>query len=151
MKILGLDPGLTATGYGILSDRKGISFGTIRPKEKDYFKKIAFICEHISLILRKYKPEVASLEKAFFQKNVSSLIKISELRGAIIYLLLKNNIRVLEYTPAQIKLATTGNGRASKSQVRFIMERTILKSKKPISHHAVDALAIAYTAMRRFR
>ncbi|MCX7995367.1 MAG: crossover junction endodeoxyribonuclease RuvC [candidate division WOR-3 bacterium] len=151
MKILGLDPGLTATGYGLIFDHKKVLFGTIRPREKDYLKKIYFICQHIKSIIRKYKPEIVSLEKAFFQKNVVSLIKISELRGAIIYILLQDGIPLVEYTPAQIKLATTGNGRASKRQVRFIMEKTIIKNKTRISHHAIDALAIAYTALRKFK
>ncbi|MEO0124238.1 MAG: crossover junction endodeoxyribonuclease RuvC [candidate division WOR-3 bacterium] len=151
MKIMGLDPGVSATGYGIIVDGKRAIFGTIRPKDKNYLKKISFICNEVKSIIKDYKPEVVSLEKAFFQKNVASLIKISELRGAILYLLLQNNIKFVEYTPAQIKLTTTGNGRASKKQVRFIMERMILKNKTRISNHAIDALAIAYTAMRKLK
>lgn len=151
MKIMGLDPGVSATGYGIIINGKKVICGTIRPKEKNYFKKISFICSKINAIIKKYHPEVVSLEKAFFQKNVASLIKISELRGAILYLLLQNKINLVEYTPAQIKLATTGNGRASKDQVRFIMERVVLKNKTRISNHAIDALAIAYTAMRKLK
>ncbi len=151
MKIMGLDPGVSATGYGIIIDGKKAIFGTIRPNKKNYIERISFICNEVKSIIKYYRPEVVSLEKAFFQKNVASLIKISELRGALLYLLLQNNINFVEYTPAQIKLTTTGNGRASKKQVRFIMERTILKNKTRISNHAIDALAIAYTAMRKLK
>lgn len=151
MKIMGLDPGISATGYGIILDSKKTICGTIRPAEKDYYKKISTICEKIKLLIKQYQPDIVSLEKAFYQKNVASLIKISELRGAILYLLIENRIDFLEYTPAQIKLATTGNGRASKQQVRFIIERVFTQNRPRISNHAIDALAIAYTAQHRLK
>ncbi|MGB9721311.1 MAG: crossover junction endodeoxyribonuclease RuvC [bacterium] len=148
---MGIDPGISATGFGIIIDRKEPVYGTIRPKEREYYKRILAICEKIKSLIVQYKPDVICLEKAFFQKNVASLIKISELRGSIIFLLLENGVRFIEYTPAQIKLVTTGNGRASKNQVRFVIERILLKNNSRISHHAVDALAIAYTAQRKLR
>lgn len=151
MKIIGLDPGISATGYGIIIDGKKAIFGTIRPKVKDYYQKIFTICNGIKDLIFRYRPDGVALEKAFYHKNVSSLIKISELRGAILFLLLQNRIKPNEYTPAQIKLATTGNGRASKEQVRYIIEKILLKNKPRISNHAIDALAIAYTAMRRLK
>ncbi len=148
---MGIDPGISATGYGIITDRNEPICGTIRPDEKEYYKKIYSICDKIKSLITKFKPDAISLEKAFFQKNVASLIKISELRGAIIYLLLQSRIRFIEYTPAQIKLVTTGNGRASKKQVRFVIERTLLKNRSRASNHAIDALAIAYTAQRKLK
>ncbi len=151
MKIMGLDPGISATGYGIILDSKKSICGTIRPAEKDYYKKISTICEKIKLLIKHYRPDIVSLEKAFYQKNVASLIKISELRGAILYLLIENGIDFFEYTPAQIKLATTGNGRASKQQIRFVIERVFTQNRSRISNHAIDALAIAYTAQHRLK
>uniref|UniRef100_A0A7C4TCJ5 Crossover junction endodeoxyribonuclease RuvC n=1 Tax=candidate division WOR-3 bacterium TaxID=2052148 RepID=A0A7C4TCJ5_UNCW3 len=151
MKIIGIDPGISATGYGILADNDRITRGTIRPRDKDYIKRIKTICEKIQSLLRHHKPDFVALEKAFYQKNVSSLIRISELRGAILYVLQQSRVKILEYTPAQIKLTTTGNGRASKKQVRFIIERILLKDESRDSHHAIDALAIAYTARRKIR
>ncbi len=146
---MGIDPGISATGYGIITDSKKVVYGTIRPSERNYYKKISVIGDKIKSLIKRYQPDFVCLEKAFYQKNVASLIKISELRGAIICLLLQKGIKFIEYTPAQIKLATTGNGRASKEQVRFIIERILLKNKTRISNHAIDALAIAYTAQRR--
>ncbi len=151
MKILGLDPGISATGYGIIAEGKETVCGTIRATEKDYYRKISIICEKIKTLIKCYKPDLVSLEKAFYQKNVASLIKISELRGALLFLLLDKKIKFIEFSPAQVKLVTTGNGRASKQQVRFFVERVLLKNKKRLSNHAIDALAIAYTAHRRNR
>ncbi len=148
---MGIDPGISATGYGIIADHGKVLYGTIRPAEKNYYKKISLICDKIRILIKQYQPDLVSLEKAFYQKNAASLIKISELRGAIICLLLQEGIKFIEYTPAQIKLSTTGNGRASKEQVRFIVERILLRNKMRISNHAIDALAIAYTAQRRQR
>ena len=84
-------------------------------------------------------------------KNIQSLIRSSELRGAIILTLLACQAKIVEYTPAQIKLTTTGNGRASKKQVRYFIEKTIMKHKSRLSSHAIDAVAIAYTASRKIR
>lgn len=151
MKIMGLDPGISATGYGIILNSKKTICGTIRPTEKNYYKKIAEICDKIRTLIIHYQPDIVSLEKAFYQKNVASLIKISELRGAILFLLLQRKVKFIEYTPAQIKLVTTGNGRASKQQVRFIIERILARGQRRISNHAIDAMAIAYTAQQRQR
>ncbi len=96
-------------------------------------------------------PDYAALEKAFYHKNIQSLIKSSELRGAIIYALQETNIRILEYTATEIKLTTTGNGRASKEQVRYFTEKMFSPGGSRVSNHAIDAIAIAYTATRKQR
>lgn len=149
MKVIGIDPGITATGYGIIEDGESICIGTIRPKSEETYHRVFEICERIRFIIDKNKPDCAALEKVFYQKNIQSLIRSSEVRGAIILTLLSSNIKILEYTPAQIKLITTGNGRASKKQVRYFIERVIMSNSKKVSAHAIDALAIAYTAARK--
>lgn len=149
MKVIGIDPGITATGYGLIENDKCTCTGTIRPKKKESYIKILEICKTITLLLEENKPDVAVLEKVFYHKNIQSLIRSSELRGAIILTLLEQKIKIIEYTPAQIKLTTTGNGRASKKQVRYFIDRILLGNSKRISSHAVDAVAIAYTAIRK--
>lgn len=149
MKVIGIDPGITATGYGLIENGKCTCTGTIRTKKKESHIKILEICKTIKLLLEENKPDVAVLEKVFYHKNIQSLIRSSELRGAIILTLLEQKIKIIEYTPAQIKLTTTGNGRASKKQVRYFIDRILLENSKRISNHAVDAVAIAYTAIRK--
>jgi len=151
LKVIGIDPGITATGYGIIEDNRSICTGTIRPKRIETYEKFLEICQIIQQIVEENNPNIAALEKVFYQKNIQSLLRASELRGAIIHSLLKNNIKICEYTPAEIKLTTTGNGRASKEQVRYFIERVLLKDNKNVSNHAIDALAIAYTAGRKLR
>lgn len=149
MKLIGIDPGITATGYSIINSNSEIAGGTIRPKQGDTYNRILEICNQIKDLVEKNKPDFVALEKVFHHKNIQSLIRSSELRGAIIMTLLSCSTRIVEYTPTQIKLTTTGNGRASKKQVRYFIEKVIMKSSKRFSSHAIDAVAIAYTAARK--
>jgi len=152
LKVLGIDPGVAATGYGIIIDESCVDVGTIRPKTTQAHDRLVAICEQIRQIVDECNPDYAALEKAFYHKNIQSLIKSSELRGAIIITLLNCGINIVEYTPTQIKLTTTGNGRASKQQVRYMIEKIMLgQNHKRVSHHATDALSIAYTAARKVR
>lgn len=150
-KVLGIDPGITATGFAIIDNRQGICTGTIRPKKGDAYKKIEEICSALEEVVRQYHPDLAALEKAFYHKNVASLVRISELRGAIIHTLIQTGTRIVEFMPTHVKLTATGNGRASKLQVRYFIERLFQTNGVRMSHHATDALAIAYTASRRAR
>jgi len=150
LKLIGIDPGITATGYSII-DNDEITGGTIRPKHGDTYYKILEICSRLRALVDENKPDLVALEKVFHHKNVQSLIRSAELRGAIIITLLSCKTNIVEYTPTQIKLTTTGNGRASKKQVRYFIERAIMKSKGRLSSHAIDAVAIAYTAVRKIR
>lgn len=149
MKVIGIDPGISATGYGVIEGEKCICIGTIRPRKSGTYTKILEICSRINDLIKENQPDFAALEKVFYHKNIKSLIRASELRGAIILRLLENKMNINEYSPTQIKLTTTGNGRASKAQVRYFIERIIKVDSKRVSTHATDAMAIAYTALRK--
>jgi crossover junction endodeoxyribonuclease RuvC len=156
LKVLGIDPGITATGYGFLMADEGcnppgrdVNYGTIRPRAKGIYNRILDICDQIQDLIDQNRPDLAVLEKVFYQKNIQSLIRSSELRGAIILTLYHAHVKIAEYAPAQIKLTTTGNGRASKEQVRYFIEKAVMHIDKGVSNHAVDAIAIAYTAVRK--
>ncbi len=149
MKIIGIDPGITGTGYSLVADGTCIDIGTIRAKGTDPHLKVLEICTRIKQIVDKQQPEFAALEKVFYHKNIKTLIRASELRGAIILALLESGIAIKEYTATEIKLTTTGNGRASKEQVRYFIERVFADRKHGDSSHAIDAAAIAYTAIQK--
>ncbi|OGC43158.1 crossover junction endodeoxyribonuclease RuvC [candidate division WOR-3 bacterium RBG_13_43_14] len=151
MKVIGIDPGTTATGYSVIEADRCLDIGTIRPKKKSLHERIFEICQAVKKIIALSNPDYAALEKAFYHKNIQSLIKASELRGAIILALQESNINILEYTATEIKLTTTGNGRASKEQVRYFTERMFARGNARVSNHAIDAIAIAYTATRKQR
>jgi len=150
LKLIGIDPGISATGYSIINNDE-ITGGTIRPKHSDTYYKILEICSRLKALVIENQPDFVALEKVFHHKNVQSLIRSAELRGAIIITLLSCKSKIVEYTPTQIKLTTTGNGRASKKQVRYFIEKAIMRSKGRLSNHAIDAVAIAYTATRKIK
>jgi crossover junction endodeoxyribonuclease RuvC len=151
LKLIGIDPGITATGYSIVDENGEITGGTIRPKQGDTYYRILEICNHMRSLVNENNPDFVALEKVFHHKNVQSLIRSSELRGAIIMTILSCRTKIVEYTPTQIKLTTTGFGHASKQQVRYFIERAIMKDSQGLSNHAIDAVAIAYTAARKIR
>lgn len=147
--ILGIDPGITATGYAIIQAQRIICLGTIRPQRGDSCRRLEEICRALEQIIKRFRPSSAALEKAFYHKNASSLARMSEIRGALLLTLLQTNLAIAEYSPTCVKLTTTGNGRASKAQVRYFVERLYHPRSRRLSHHAIDALAIAYTAHRK--
>lgn len=141
MIILGIDPGTTRIGIGLIRSEKGklspVYYGLI-PQPSP----IGVINE-ITRLAKTYKPDVASVEKLFFFKNQKTIISVSEMRGVIMAALAINNIPVKEYTPLQVKQAVSSYGRAGKDQVQQ-MVRLILNIKEPITPDDVaDGLAIA--------
>jgi crossover junction endodeoxyribonuclease RuvC len=145
-KILALDPGVVATGYSIVKENKCFEYGVIKPNaHADLTTRIGQIITEIRKLIRTYRPDICVIETLFFRKvSARSIITSAQLRGAILYLLFLEKIPLAEITPARIKKVVTGNGRASKKQIEFMIHH-LYNFKEKINHHASDALAIAYT------
>ena len=150
-KILGFDPGLADTGYGFLikegSQLEFVSAGLIKTaKNKDFSLRLKEIHQQALLLLEKYQPDLVAVEKLYFAKNVKTALDVSQARGALLVALRQKNIKILEFTPLQVKQAVCSNGRASKDQVG-LMVKTLLKLKQvPKSDDVADALAVALCA-----
>jgi crossover junction endodeoxyribonuclease RuvC len=139
--ILGIDPGLENTGWGVIND-KLVECGIIKIKSKDRLKDIY---DGIEALIKKYKIKEMAVESLFFAKNAKSAIKVAEAIGVVKVCGMNNGVEVFEYTPLQVKMALTGYGRAQKEQVE-LMVRSCLQLPKPISpSHAADAIAVALT------
>ena len=146
MKILGIDPGLSATGYGFLINGQYDGFGVIKTTpDQPLAQRIKFIVAELSQIIQREKPQACAVETLFFKVmgGARSVILSAHLRGALFYLLAQHSIPVEEITPAKVKLTLTGNGRASKQQMQFMIQ-TILGIKDKVPEDAADALAVAY-------
>lgn len=148
MIILGIDPGYAIVGWGIL-DYNGVNFktlayGAINTRAGvDFPIRLAHIYDSLSLIISKYKPDCAAIEKLFFQNNQKTAIDVGQARGVIVLAAQKAGLEVFEYTPLQVKQSVVGYGRAEKNQV-MEMTRAILKLKEvPKPDDTADALAIA--------
>lgn len=151
MIILGIDPGYAIVGYGVIEkDNRGkckvLDYGAINtPKEEDFPVRLAMIQDGMKCLINKFKPDAVSVEELFFNQNITTGIAVAEARGVILCTAIQAVPRVYEFTPMQIKLSITGDGKADKKAVQF-MTKTILGLKSiPKPDDAADALAVALT------
>jgi len=150
MKILGIDPGSTRIGYGLIKKNKKdfgfISAGLLDIFSKDKNLRLLDLEKSFSSLLKKEKPDLVSMEKLYFYKNVKTAMEVSQSRGVLTFLVIKNKIPLLEYTPSEVKSMVTGYGMADKKSIARAVEK-ILKINKISGYDDVtDALAIAITA-----
>lgn len=155
IKILGIDPGTINCGYAILEKDgnkiKLIEAGLIKIKTKILQEQICEMTEGLDLIFKKHTINEVSIEDMFYAFNPKSVIKLAQFRGAISLKVLQLFGNFSEYTPLQIKKAVTGNGKATKEQVSFMVKRLlgIKKEIKPLD--ITDAIAIAITHSQRIK
>ena len=146
--IIGIDPGTTRIGYGIISKNgsrlRALDYGIIEPaKGNGRFKDLE---QKLSKLIKKYKPDVAAVEKIFFSKNKKTAIAVAEARGVILFILERNNIKTLEFSPNEIKAAVTGSGMSGKRVVSEYTASALGLKKISGYDDAADALAIAVRA-----
>lgn len=151
MVILGIDPGTTTTGFGVINynGKKSIcvDYGVIKTKPKiPQSKKLVEIYSDILQLIKKYKPELVAIEKIFFNTNPKTVISVSQARGVCILACAQNNIVTVEYTPLQVKSSVCGYGRAEKNQVIYMVKNLLNLKQNPTPDDAADALAIAICA-----
>ncbi len=153
MKILGIDPGTRNCGYAIV-EKNGNSVrlleaGLIKIKTKILQEQIVEMTEGFDLIFAKHEINEVSIEDMFYAFNPKTVIKLAQFRGAISLKILQKFGNFAEYTPLQVKQAVTGNGKATKEQVAFMVKRLlgVKKEIKPLD--ITDAIAIALTHAQR--
>ncbi|GAB6886831.1 crossover junction endodeoxyribonuclease RuvC [Desulfothermus okinawensis JCM 13304] len=147
MVVLGLDPGIRHTGFGIITgDRQSLTLvdsGVISPNPKeDISQKISYIYNEVVSIIKKYSPEEAAIEDVFMSVNIRSALTLGHARGAAMVACTNNNISIHTYEPTLVKKTIVGRGRADKSQVAFMVGQ-ILGEKPVWPKDASDAIAIA--------
>jgi len=147
-RILGIDPGLADTGWGVIDDSEGkiqyIAHGTIKTKAGvPRAERLFFILQSLRLIIKKYKPAEAAIETLYFGRNVTSAIPVAEARGVISACLAENSVPLYELTPNAIKKGVTGIAGAGKKQVQEMVRIILALEEIPKSDHAADALGAA--------
>lgn len=152
MLILGLDPGLSKSGYALIENGKCLSWGVIKTeKNKNLNEQIFEIVKKIEKIIINRKPHFCVIETFFFKPTAArSIISSLHLRGAIFYLLTKKEIPIMELTPAKVKLAVCGNGRAAKKQIKYMVKK-IFNLEDKLNKDSADALAVAYTGYKKIQ
>lgn len=146
--ILGIDPGLADTGYGVIEKNKGevtsVDFGCIKTKAGVPDKqRLVEIHIAINQLIKKFKPDIMAVEKLFFARNVTTAMSVGQARGVIILAAGKHRLELVEFTPLQVKQALTGYGRASKNQIKKMVKIILNLPRPPKSDDAADALAVA--------
>lgn len=148
MVILGIDPGYAIVGWGVIEYKankfKVIDYGAVTTEAKTPFPlRLCDIYNGLCEIIKKYNPQVLSMEKLFYNNNAKTVIDVAQARGVITLAAQQNGLKIAEYTPLQVKQSVTGYGRAVKKQVQE-MTRIILNLEKiPKPDDTADALAMA--------
>ncbi len=146
MKILGIDPGLRVTGFGVIRQDGGrlsyIASGTIRIPDGDLPSRLKVILDGVGEIARSYQPDCSAIEIIFSNVNPQSTLLLGQARGAAICGLVNANLPVAEYTALQMKKAVAGHGKAQKAQVQEMVQRLLKLDALP-GTDAADALGVA--------
>ncbi len=156
MLILGLDPGSRYTGYGLL-ESEGDSLAVLGhgrfslPANRTLAFRLAKLSTELSELLDRWSPDIAVLETPFHGHNTRSLVVLAQARGALLAVLGKGGIDIEEYSPAEIKSAVTGSGRADKQQVCRMVALQLSLPLETLTSDAADALAVAICFAQRGR
>ncbi|UGQ47078.1 crossover junction endodeoxyribonuclease RuvC [Massilia endophytica] len=146
MIILGIDPGLRTTGFGVIhkqgSKLRYIASGTIKSGDGDLPARLKVILSGVSELAATYQPDCAAIEKVFVNVNPQSTLLLGQARGAAICALVTHDLAVAEYSPTQVKQAVVGTGRAAKPQVQDMVARLLALPGLP-GTDAADALGVA--------
>lgn len=149
--ILGIDPGIADTGWGVIKNENGklscLGYGTIKTAAKlALFKRLETVNLELKKIIIEFRPDLAAVEELFFCNNAKTALIVGQARGVILLTIRQHNVAFAEYTPLEVKQAVSTYGRASKRQIQEMM-KLILKLKEiPRPDDAADALAIAVCA-----
>ena len=148
MVILGIDPGLANTGWGVVEERCGEvrcrAYGCIQTSSgSDLAVRLRHIADDLTAVVERYRPQEAAVEGVYFGANVRSAIPTAHARGAALVAISLCGVEVGEYTPMQIKQAVVGTGAADKGQVMYMVRNLLHLDHDPRPDHAADALACA--------
>jgi crossover junction endodeoxyribonuclease RuvC len=153
-RILGIDPGTVRLGYGLVEIvgsalLRYIECGTITaPAGRPRAERLLEIGRGLRDLVNEHRPDAIAMEEAFFGKNVQSTLALGEARGVALLIAGEAGLMVAGYSPATVKKAIVGHGRASKDQIAYLV-RAMLKLRRLPSSDAADALAIAICHARR--
>ncbi len=150
MRILGIDPGTGILGFGVIDVEKGnitfVDAGVIRtPVKEDDAVRLLTIYDELTEIIKDTKPQMVSVEKLFFAKNVTTAMSVAQARGVVLLCAMQAGLQIVEYTPMQIKQAITGYGKADKKQMQEMVRIILGLESIPKPDDAADALAAAIT------
>jgi crossover junction endodeoxyribonuclease RuvC len=147
MRVLGLDPGLTCAGYGVIEQKDGrmhtLSFGAIRTPPGPVPERLAVFHDALAALMTTHRPDAVAVERVLFNANVRTAMSVGQAAGVALLVAAKAGCEIAEYTATEVKQSVTGNGRADKQQVAMMVARLLRLDAPPTPADAADALALA--------
>ena len=149
MRVLGIDPGLTRCGWGVVDGDGGrqlrcVAVGVVRSDPAlDVSRRLLVVAEAVEHEIAVHRPDVVAVERVFSQSNVSTVMGTAQASGVVALVAARAGLRVVFHTPSEVKAAVTGSGRAGKEQVTAMVTRLLGLAEKPRPADAADALALA--------
>lgn len=156
MRILGIDPGTEATGFGVI-DSDGerhvlCEYGVIAaPRAATFARKLHLIHQRLQEVVERCQPEGVVVENVFYAANVKSALRLGHVRGVALLAAVANDLPLFEYSPLEVKQAVVGYGRADKEQIQRMVMFLLALDSPPEPHDAADALAVALCHAHRLR
>lgn len=149
--ILGIDPGIADTGWGVIKTEGNklacLDYGSVKTSSKlPLADRLEILNLELDKIIKKFKPELIAVEQLFFCKNVKTALTVGHARGVILLTAKQNNIKLCEFTPLQVKQAVSTYGKAEKIQVQKMVKMLLNLKEIPTPDDAADALAVAICA-----
>jgi crossover junction endodeoxyribonuclease RuvC len=148
-RVLGVDPGLTRCGMGIIDGAPGRALSLVEvcvvrtPSDHDVGARLLALEEHVEHWLTAYRPDAVAVERVFSQRNVRTVMGTAQAGAVAIVCAARHGLPVALHTPSEVKAAVTGNGRADKAQVTAMVSRLLRLADPPRPADAADALALA--------
>ncbi|MBI4136684.1 crossover junction endodeoxyribonuclease RuvC [Candidatus Roizmanbacteria bacterium] len=150
MIILGIDPGIARTGWGVVKKEgnsvTAIKYGCIATeKELEEEKRLVILHQQLKILIDAYEPAIVAVEKLFFASNAKTALTVGQARGVVLLTAGEASLPLFAYTPLQVKLAITGYGRADKQQIQRMVQSMLQLPEIPKPDDMADALAVAIT------
>jgi crossover junction endodeoxyribonuclease RuvC len=155
MRVLGVDPGLTRFGLGVVDGMPGRRLSLVAvdvvqtPTGAQLGERLLEVESAVDMWVREYKPDLVAVERVFSQHNVRTVMGTAQASGVAVLAAVRRELPLCTYTPSEVKAAVTGNGRADKAQVAAMVTRLLGMSRRPHPPDASDALALAICAVWR--
>jgi crossover junction endodeoxyribonuclease RuvC len=156
MLVLGVDPGLATTGYGLVRKVEGglqaVAHGVVRtPAKRPMTERLRHLYQELSALIQLHRPDEGAVEELFFSRNVRTAMSVGQARGVALLALADAGLTVAEYTPLTIKQAVSGFGRADKIQMQTMVKMLLKLESIPRPDDAADALAVAICHLHSVR
>lgn len=155
--VLGVDPGLATSGYGVVHERRdgsleALTYGVIEtPKGEPLAQRLAALHKQLQALIAAWQPDAAAIEALFFATNARTAMSVGQARGVVLLTLHQAGLPIAEYTPLQVKQAVSGYGQADKQQVQRMVQLLLGLPSIPQPDDAADALAVAITHLHHRR